>query len=311
MSTSCCKRAGNNRVSPSPLTSRSSPSACANRAGARAAHTARIGKQPEQDPAMKPIVLGRRIEPDLLHRHAEGLDQLAILHARWAGRFAAAAIQAQLQMPPHIVRQRQPAVGHAAHQIDSPARAVVFVAGLQIRGTRRSAKPAMDAIQKPADSRSPRRGCCSRQRQCHSWRAGIWRFAASAVVIGNLSVFYRPKKWPASSSVNETPGIEQAARIKLLFDAIHPGERSAGPAPDTLPRQIADSAGQHDHVASGCGHGRLQAADQFAGQIVGREAGKRGQHDAVAGVGLDAGLSDRCAESRRRSPSRDSTARQP
>ena len=85
--------------------------------------------------------------PSAIHRHAERLDQLAVLHAGGARRFARPAIEAQLQVPPHAVVQLQLAVGHAAHQIDAPARAVVLVARLDVRRARRRAQPAVDAVE--------------------------------------------------------------------------------------------------------------------------------------------------------------------
>lgn len=85
----------------------------------------------------------------LLDFDTERFDQPAILHARRAGRFAAPAVEAEIQMSADLVGQFQPAVGDRPHQIDSPARAVVFVAGLQIRRARGGAQTAVDAVQEP------------------------------------------------------------------------------------------------------------------------------------------------------------------
>ncbi len=84
----------------------------------------------------------------LLHRHAERLDQLAVLHARGTGRLAGAAVEAQLQVPAHFAGQLQAAIGHRAHQIDAAARAVVLVPQLHIRRAAGRAQAAVDAIEK-------------------------------------------------------------------------------------------------------------------------------------------------------------------
>ena len=107
----------------------------------------RVGKQAEENVAMKPILVLRRPFVHFFHRHAERLDQFAVLHARRAGRLARAAVEAELQMSAHMIVQRQPAIGDRPHQIDPSPRTVVLVAGFDVRRARRRAKPAMDAIQ--------------------------------------------------------------------------------------------------------------------------------------------------------------------
>ena len=96
----------------------------------RAAEFVAIGKQAEEDVAVEPVVsvvCGSRIG-GCVHRHAERLDELAVLHAGRAGRFAGAAIEAQVEMAANAVVQLQLAVGDAAHEVDAAARAVVLVA---------------------------------------------------------------------------------------------------------------------------------------------------------------------------------------
>ncbi len=63
-----------------------------------------------------------------LHRHAEGFDQPAVLHAGRTGGFTSAAIEAEIQVPAHLRCQLEPAIGHGPHQVDSPAGTVVLVA---------------------------------------------------------------------------------------------------------------------------------------------------------------------------------------
>ena len=83
-----------------------------------------------------------------VHRHAERLDELAVLHAGRAGGFAGAAIEAQLQMAANAVVELQLAVGDPAHQVDAAARAVVLVAQLDVRRARGGTQAAVDAVQK-------------------------------------------------------------------------------------------------------------------------------------------------------------------
>ena len=113
----------------------------------RAAQLARIGKQAEQNVAVKPIVALSRWPVGRVHRHAEWLDELAVLHAGGARRFARAAIEAQLEMPAHAVVELELAIGHAAHEIDAAARALVLVARFDVRRTRGRAQAAVDAVE--------------------------------------------------------------------------------------------------------------------------------------------------------------------
>ena len=81
-----------------------------------------------------------------LERDFEGLDDLAVLNSRGTCRFARAAIKAELEMPPHTGSNLQATVGNRAHQVNSSARAVIFVARLNVGRTARRAEPAVDAL---------------------------------------------------------------------------------------------------------------------------------------------------------------------
>ena len=99
----------------------------------------------------------------LLHLDPKRLDQSAVLNSRWAGGFATAAIETKIEVTLHVLGQLDPPVGDRPHQIDPSARAVIFIPGFEIRGTRCGAKPTMDAIEKslvvdPA-SDARKRGC--------------------------------------------------------------------------------------------------------------------------------------------------------
>src|SRR6516225_2193507 len=99
---------------------------------------------------MKPVAVLRAA--DLRIRRAlagtEGFDQPAVLHARRAGRFATATIEAQVEMFLDARTELEPAVDHRAHEVNPPARAVVLVARFQIRRTGRRAQTAMHAVEK-------------------------------------------------------------------------------------------------------------------------------------------------------------------
>jgi hypothetical protein len=84
----------------------------------------------------------------LLHLNSKGLDQTTILNSGWTGGFATAAVEAQIKVTFDRLGQFEPPIGDRSHQIDSPARAVIFVSRFQIGGTRRSTKAAMHAVEK-------------------------------------------------------------------------------------------------------------------------------------------------------------------
>ena len=104
-----------------------------------------VGEQVMEDQPLEQAGpgLGRRV---LLDGDLERLDQLAVLDARRAGRLAGPAIEAELEVPADVGPHRQPAVGHGPHQVDPPARAVVLVAGLDVRRAARRAEAAVDAF---------------------------------------------------------------------------------------------------------------------------------------------------------------------
>src|SRR5262245_9809181 len=78
---------------------------------------------------------------------AKWFDELAVLHAGGTGGFTGPAIQAQIEVTAHLTIELKPAIGHGAHQVNSSARTVVFIAQLHIGGTSRGAQPTMNAIQ--------------------------------------------------------------------------------------------------------------------------------------------------------------------
>ena len=108
----------------------------------------RIGKHPVHDKAVEPA-FGSIVAATgfgFLHVDAERFDQAAVLDTGGTGSLAAAAIEAQVQVPLDCIRHFQPTVGHRSHQIDAAAGAVIFVACFQIRWAGRRAESAVDAI---------------------------------------------------------------------------------------------------------------------------------------------------------------------
>jgi hypothetical protein len=62
-------------------------------------------------------------------------EQVAVLYAAWANRFAGTAAKAEINVSHRRASQRQPAILHSAHQINSAARRIVFVARLEVGWT--------------------------------------------------------------------------------------------------------------------------------------------------------------------------------
>ena len=75
------------------------------------------------------------------------LQQIAVLNTTGADRFARAAAETQVDVPYCGISKRQPAVLHGAHQVNTSAGRVIFVAGFQISRTGTKAEPAMNAGQ--------------------------------------------------------------------------------------------------------------------------------------------------------------------
>src|SRR4051794_34796073 len=76
----------------------------------------------------------------------ERLDDPAVLNPGGTRRFAGAAVEAEVKVVANLSAEPDSTIRHGSHQVDSSARAVVLVGGLDVRGTTRRAKPAMDTI---------------------------------------------------------------------------------------------------------------------------------------------------------------------
>ena len=107
-----------------------------------------------------------RFVADLFHRHAKRLDQLAVLHARGAGRLAGAAVEARLEVPPHVAAQRQPGVGDGAHQIKFGRADCRFRCPFRCRSGRPRCRGHNECNPRSGDNRS------SRPDDWRQWRSG-------------------------------------------------------------------------------------------------------------------------------------------
>src|SRR5205085_10247617 len=97
---------------------------------------------------MKPVLAFVLLVADSFHRDSKGLDQLAVLHAGRTGCLTGTTVKAQLQVAADFMRQLEPSVGDAAHQIDAAAGRIVFVARFDISWAGRRAQPPMAAVEK-------------------------------------------------------------------------------------------------------------------------------------------------------------------
>ena len=82
----------------------------------------------------------------LTESNLEGFYQLAVLNPGRTGGFTGATVEAKLQMTANFGADGESAVDDRSHKIDSSARAIVFVAGLDIGGTTCRAEAAMNAV---------------------------------------------------------------------------------------------------------------------------------------------------------------------
>ncbi len=109
-----------------------------------------IREDPQQDQLPEPVEPLGRAGVALVHGQPKGLDQPPVLHARRTRRLAGPAIQAEIQVAPKPPGDAQLAFGDQAHQVDSAAGAVVFVAQLGVRRARGRAQPAVHALEEQA-----------------------------------------------------------------------------------------------------------------------------------------------------------------
>lgn len=83
----------------------------------------------------------------VLHFDAEGFEESAVLNAAGAGCFAAAAIEAGVEMSADGLGERQSAVDNRTHQVDATAGAIIFIPGFDVCGTSSCAEAAVDAVE--------------------------------------------------------------------------------------------------------------------------------------------------------------------
>ena len=79
---------------------------------------------------------------------ARVFEQIAILHAAGTNRFARAAAETQIDMPHCRIAEGHPAFLHGAHDVNPPARRVIFIPRFQIGRTRPKTQATMNAGQR-------------------------------------------------------------------------------------------------------------------------------------------------------------------
>src|SRR5579863_9841295 len=77
---------------------------------------------------------------------ARGFNQPAVFHARRAGRFAGAAIEAQVEVPHHAFAERQAPLLHLNHLVDASSRRVHLLPQFAIGWAGVQAQAAVDAL---------------------------------------------------------------------------------------------------------------------------------------------------------------------
>ena len=109
----------------------------------RQAEPPRMRQHEGQHAAQRPFRPGAGV--GLLDIGARVVDQVHVVHARWAGRHAGQAGQAAIDMAHHLLGRRLAAFQHLLDQVDAPARGIELVAQQQEGRAGRRAHAAMDA----------------------------------------------------------------------------------------------------------------------------------------------------------------------
>ena|GEM_PF-2424487 len=106
------------------------------------------GEESVEYPAVEPVIGGLFCGGRLLHFDAEGFQQSAVLNSTGAGGFAAAAVEAGIEVSLDGGRQLKSSVDDGAHEVDATARAIIFIAGFDIGGAGCGAESAVDTVEK-------------------------------------------------------------------------------------------------------------------------------------------------------------------
>ena len=97
---------------------------------------------------MEPVIGGVLSGWCLLHFDSEGFQQSAVLDTAGAGGFAAAAVEAGIEVTLDSGSQLQSSIDDSSHEVDATAWAVVFIAGFDICGAGSGTESAVDAVEK-------------------------------------------------------------------------------------------------------------------------------------------------------------------
>ncbi len=215
-SIACIRRSvgGSSRVNPTRSAQSSNPSRWSSRAGASAALT-----RPEYGNRWCRISRRSRLAfsvagTDCLQRDLERLDDLTVLHSRGARRLARATVEAEVQVLADLAAHLQPAVSDRAHQVDSPARAIVLVARLDVGRATLHAEAAVDAVL-VAPVLDPLRKPVEVDPRIAARGAGLVVAGFSDVTIAMrrpVSGFGKRCWWPISASEAPHPGPRRRER---------------------------------------------------------------------------------------------------
>src|ERR1022692_2079032 len=140
----------------------------------------------------------------LLDLRARDFDQLAVLDARRARRFARAAVETSIDVRDEPLAQLQPSLVHQLHLANAPTRRIGFLAPQAIRWAMIQAKPAVNA--------------------------------ARIVRVFGLIRAGEPADWAggrhSSDPSHESAGAENAVRVEHAFQLLHQREIARERAPN-------------------------------------------------------------------------------
>lgn len=106
------------------------------------------GEQSVEYPAVEPVIGGVFCCGCLLHFDAEGFEESAVLDSAGAGGFAAAAVEAGVEVSLDSGCEFESAIDDSAHEVDASAGAIVFVTGFDVGRAGGGTESAVDAVEK-------------------------------------------------------------------------------------------------------------------------------------------------------------------
>ena len=119
---------------------------------------------------------GKRAAIILFDLRAGGFHELAVFHARGAGRLASAAIEAPIDVANEGIAERQAAFVHQNHLTDAPARRIGLEAPEAVGGAMIETQAAVNAMQVVDVAGTVRTAEAARLRigWAQHWLTGRW-----------------------------------------------------------------------------------------------------------------------------------------